>query len=299
MKKLITRIIAFISFVLVAIEAFNRIVLYLAKKDNKVTPIADKTYNWRLGDIKYLVKGDGDPILLIHDMTPGSSSLEWKKVIDKFSDKYQVYALDLPGFGVSDKKIKTYTNFLYVSAVCDFISDIIKEKTTVVTSGEAASIAVLSAYQCKNLFEKIVFVNPNSIEEFNIAPDKDDKKIKTLFSLPIIGTFLYLINVRKDYDADYLFALQYDGENARHYYGSYVGNYISFPIHHRIGSVDVPMLLITDEEIDNLFGISSEYGKYVDNCHTIENASQFPHLEKPEAFYETFEILSRYDYSDK
>lgn len=299
MKKIITRIIAFISFILVAIEAFNRIVLYLAKKDNKVTPIVDKTYNWRLGDIKYLVKGDGDPILLIHDLTPGSSSLEWKKVIDKFSDKYRVYALDLPGFGVSDKKIKTYTNFLYVSAVCDFISDIIKEKTTIVTSGEAASIAVLSAYQHKDLFEKIVFVNPNSIEEFNIVPDKDDEKIKKLFSLPIIGTFVYLINVRKYNDADCLFASQYDGENARHYYGSYISNYINFPIYHRIGNIDIPMLLITGEKFDNIFGTSSEYSKYVDNFTIIENASQFPHLEKPEAFCETFDILSRYDYNDK
>ncbi len=299
MKKLITRIITFVSFVLIAMEAFNKIILYLAKKDNKVNPIVDKTYNWRMGDIKYTVKGEGEPLLLVHDMAPGSSSLEWKKVIDQFAKKYRVYTLDLPGFGVSDKKIKTYTNFLYVSAICDFISDIIKEKTTIITSGEAANIAVLSAYQRKDLFDKVVFVNPESMETYNNAPDKDSKKIKTLFSLPIIGTFLYLINVRKDDNADYLFAAQYDGENARHYYGSYVGNYINFPIHHRIDDVDIPMLLITGEKFDYICNTTSEYCDYVDNNIAIENASQFPHLEKPEAFCEAFDILLQYNYNDK
>ena len=299
MKKLITKIITFISFVLIAMEAFNKIVLYLAKKEIKVNPIVDKTYNWRLGDIKYLVKGEGESLLLIHNMTPGSSSLEWKKVIDKFAEKYRVYALDLPGFGISDKKIKTYTNFLYVSVICDFISEIIKEKTTVVTSGEAASIAVLSAYQRKDLFDKIVFVNPESMKVYNTAPDKDSKKIKTLFSLPIIGTFLYLLNVRKDDNTDYLFAAQYDGENARHYYGSYIGNYVNFPIHHKIGNVETPMLLITGEKYNNIYNTSSEYNEYIDNNYTIENASQFPHLEKPEAFCEAFNVLLQYDYNGK
>ena len=299
MKKVITRIIAFISFVLIAIEAFNKIILYLAKKENKVTPIVDKTYTWRFGNIKYTERGEGEPLLLIHSLIPGSSSLEWKSVINTFAKNYHVYALDLPGFGVSDKNIRTYTNFLYVSAVCDFISDIIKEKTTVIASEEAGGIAVLSAYQRKDLFEKVIFVNPASLDIYNIAPDKDSKKIKQLYSLPIIGTFLYLINTLKDNNDDRLFAAQYDGENARHYYSSYVANYVNFPIHHRIEEIDVPLLLITGEEYDEIFGTFSEYSKYVDNSYSIKNASQFPHLEKPEAFCSALEILSKYDYNDK
>jgi len=49
-KKIITRIISFISFVLITIEAFNKIILYLANKNSKVTPIVDKTYTWRFPD---------------------------------------------------------------------------------------------------------------------------------------------------------------------------------------------------------------------------------------------------------
>jgi len=59
------------------------------------------------------------------------------------------------------------------------------------------------------------------------------------------------------------------------------------------------LLLITGEEYDNIFGTFSEYSNYVDNSYSIKNASQFPHLEKPEAFCSALGILSQYDYNDK
>ena len=38
-------------------------------------------YEWRLGDIYYTKKGEGTPILLIHDLLPGASGYEWKMCI--------------------------------------------------------------------------------------------------------------------------------------------------------------------------------------------------------------------------
>ena len=299
MKKVITRIISFISFALVAIEAFNKISLYFVNKKTRVTPIVDKTYTWRFGDIKYMEKGKGTPLLLLHSMTPGSSSLEWKSVVNTLAEKYHVYTLDLPGFGVSDKKIKTYTNYIFVSAVCDFISDIIKEKTTIVTSGESACIGLISGYQRKNLFDKIIFVNPDSMRTFNISPDKNSKMIKKLYSLPIVGTLLYLIDMRKDDNDDYLFSGQYDGENARYYYASYFGFYVNFPVHHIIDKVEVPLLIITGNDYNALHKMTLEYGDYLDSWYDIEECFQFPHLEKPEAFCDALDTLFQYDYNDK
>ena len=300
MKKIIIRIISFISSVLIVMEVFNKIFLYLARKENKVSPLADKTYSWRLGDIKYFVKGTGEPLLLIHDMTPGSSSLEWKKVVDLLSQKYSVYGLDLPGFGISDKKIKTYTNYLYISATCDFIRDVINKKTSIITSGEAANIAMLSAYQNKDLIDKIILVNPASMTKYNRVFTNNDKKLKTIISLPIVGTFLYLVSMLKNNNMseEYTFAACYDGENARHYYGSYICNYVNFPIHHRIKDIVSPMLLITGEKFNNTHDISVEYNEFVDSYDIIKNASQFPHIEEPEAFYKACDIFLQCDYSD-
>ena len=53
------------------------------------------------GRIAYIKAGAGQPIVLVHGL--GSSVLDWEQQIDYLSQFYQVYALDLPGHGLSDK----------------------------------------------------------------------------------------------------------------------------------------------------------------------------------------------------
>ena len=55
-------------------------------------------------DIHYVKRGskqeDGRTILLFHGL--GGSVYEWKNVIPRLAESYEIYALDLPGFGDSD-----------------------------------------------------------------------------------------------------------------------------------------------------------------------------------------------------
>lgn len=51
--------------------------------------------------IHYQEKGEGVPIVLIHGYT--SSTYTWKDVFEPLSQKYRVIALDLKGFGISEK----------------------------------------------------------------------------------------------------------------------------------------------------------------------------------------------------
>lgn len=65
--------------------------------------------------IHYLVAGVGEPILLIHGF-PTSSYL-WRNIIDEVSARYQVIAIDLPGYGKSDKRIEDSFSFRYYNRV--------------------------------------------------------------------------------------------------------------------------------------------------------------------------------------
>ena len=55
----------------------------------------------------------------------GLSNYEYHNLIDVLSKKYEVYSLDLLGYGLSDKPNMTYTNYLYVELLTDFIKNII------------------------------------------------------------------------------------------------------------------------------------------------------------------------------
>ena len=46
--------------------------------------------------------GKGFPILMIHGSGPGASTQgNWRLVLDPLADRYQIYAMDLIGFGES------------------------------------------------------------------------------------------------------------------------------------------------------------------------------------------------------
>src|SRR5687767_12391571 len=51
--------------------------------------------------IHYQEKGTGTPLVLLHGFT--SSAYSWKDVFEPLSQKYRVIAVDLKGFGFSDK----------------------------------------------------------------------------------------------------------------------------------------------------------------------------------------------------
>ena len=82
-------------------------------------------------------------------MDAESSGVEWKKVAAILAEKYTVYTVDLLGCGRSEKPNITYTNFLYVQMLTDFIKHIIGEKADVVATGESAAIAVMACEMMK------------------------------------------------------------------------------------------------------------------------------------------------------
>ena len=63
----------------------------------------------------------GHRFFLIHDTLPGASGYEWSKIEDELAIDHTVYTVDLLGCGRSDKSSITYTNFVYVQMISDFI----------------------------------------------------------------------------------------------------------------------------------------------------------------------------------
>jgi len=79
--------------------------------------------------IHYLIAGTGDPILFIHGF-PTSSYL-WRNIMDEISEQHQVIAIDLPGYGKSDKRIEDSFSFRYYNRILNaFLKELKIEKIT-------------------------------------------------------------------------------------------------------------------------------------------------------------------------
>jgi hypothetical protein len=81
----------------------------------------------RAGRLGYYVAGEDagqPPVLLVHSINAAGSAYEVGPIFDRLKAKRRVYAVDLPGFGTSDRSERRYDIRLYVDAVHDMLDAI-------------------------------------------------------------------------------------------------------------------------------------------------------------------------------
>lgn len=176
----------------------NKYIKISAIARNLLTDSHPLCFKWRLGDIHYTKTGTGKPLLLIHDLTHASSSAEWEPLIPMLKDHYTIYTIDLLGCGSSEKPNLTYTNFLYVQLISDFITSEIGRRTNVVATGSTASLITMACSYKPELFDKMMFINPESFAFCSQVPGKRAKLYKFILDTPILGTMLYHIAAARD-----------------------------------------------------------------------------------------------------
>ena len=273
---------------------------------------ANNYYDWRFGKVYYKKKGHGSPLLLVHDLTVYSSAYEWNKVIDKLAENHTVYALDLLGCGRSEKPKITYTNFLYVQLISDFIKNVIREKTDIVASGFSGSFVLLACHNESELFGKLSLINPPSLSGLSKAPTKRNKLCKFILELPIFGTLIYNMktcqsNIQLLLTEQYLYNpflasaeiidTYYEAShkgygNARFLLSSIVGNYTNNNVTHALKDINNSIVIINGDAEAQREETKDSYLK----CNpaieyfNITKAKHLPQLENPDNLLEILNI---------
>ena len=93
MNQSFKRFLSFLAIAGTGMYAFNKFIEFTSQSRNLTSYDDENYYSWRNGTIFYQKKGKGKPILLIHDLNPISSSIEWKNIIDRLSKNHTVYAV--------------------------------------------------------------------------------------------------------------------------------------------------------------------------------------------------------------
>lgn len=297
---------------LAGIHIINRLYYSYAKSKEILNKTENNFYDWRFGKIRYQKKGNGDPVLLIHDLDIGSSSYEFYKLSDELAKTNEVYTIDLLGYGLSEKPNFTYTNFLYVQLVNAFIKNIIGKKTTIMTSGESAAIAVMSCHLNPDLIKNLIFINPQNLNKLNQIPSKRSKINKYIIETPIIGTFIYNIisnkeNITKNFKENYYYdfgsskleevyayleASHLNDYNSKYTYASYVGKYMNINIYQALKNIDHSIMIILGKEYENADMIKDSYLSCngAIEVYGIDKTKKLPQLEKPEEVAEKCSI---------
>jgi pimeloyl-ACP methyl ester carboxylesterase len=73
----------------------------------------------RAGRLSLYIAGDGPPLLLVHSINAAGSAFEVKPIFDAFRGQRRVVAIDLPGYGFSDRSARRYEPRLFTDAILD------------------------------------------------------------------------------------------------------------------------------------------------------------------------------------
>lgn len=262
-------------------------------------------YSWRFGNIFYTKKGSGSPLLLIHELKCTASADEWKSLINQLSKDHTVYALDLIGCGRSEKPKMTYTNYIYVQLINNFIKDVIGAKTDVITSGSSSNIAIMGCYSEPDLYRRIMMVNPSSMKDMAKYPKTNHKTLKYLVELPLIGTTIYNIanshgTIFKEYkkktlypdihtqkDVDTMYESSHlGGPSARYLYASERSHFTNINMLHALKKLNHSMCIIGGKDLKDIEDTIKDYVAINPSIETelVDNCKQYPHIEQTDAF---------------
>lgn len=291
----------------VATAAINNFIKFTATSRNLLAESQSLCYKWRLGNIHYTKTGSGKPLLLIHDLNAASCGYEWNQLVSCLKDEYMVYTIDLLGCGRSEKLNMTYTNYLYVQLISDFIKSEIGHRVNVIATGESASIPVMACASNPELFDQLMFINPLSLLDFSQLPGKTARMYKLIVDIPVLGTLLYHIanskhalreefltrgfynpySVRSSFIDSY-YESAHLGNSPKSIYASVKCNYTKCNIVNALKKIDNSIYLIGGAGIDNIIDRLDEYKIYNSAIESaiIPNTKALPQLEAPSALHD-------------
>ncbi len=135
--------------------------------------------------VHYIKKGTGKPVILIHGFL--YNTVMWERNIDELSKKFTVYAIDLWGWGYSQRlENKEYSFERYSRQVIGFMDALKIPRASLVGQSMGGSISVYTAAHHPDRIDKILLVSP-AVLPYPLPPDVH------IFLFPRVGEFLCAI----------------------------------------------------------------------------------------------------------
>ncbi len=225
-----------------------------------------KLFTWKYGQIFYKEAGlnnPGLPIVFIHGIGAGVSSFMWRKNFDALAKDFRVFALDLLGFGFSDKPpAAPYSADLYVELISDFIREVAGGRANVVASSLGASYAVRVADEHPELINAMILNAPAGYDTMNTRPGMAGAAFYGLLQSPVLGTSFYNVMASERSIRDYarrtlfydyrrvtdrlvahLYATSHQA-GAQHAIAAFMSGYLNCDMRPAFSRLDQPIILV-------------------------------------------------------
>lgn len=108
-------------------------------------------------DVRYLVAGEGPPVILLHGIGLDGAAISWRYVLPALAEDNRVYALDLPGHGESEKPTTRYTTGYFRDALAAFLQTCAVDRPRLVGISMGGAVAI--GHALEHDVERLALVN--------------------------------------------------------------------------------------------------------------------------------------------
>jgi pimeloyl-ACP methyl ester carboxylesterase len=285
--------------------AINARISASVKRLESVLEGEKRYYPWDQGYIFYTVRGEGPPLVLVHGVYPGASSFEWRRNFAALAQSRRVYALDLLGFGLSDRPRITYDPPLFESLLGDFLQDVVGEPAAVAATSLSGAFAIHTAFQRPARVAALVLVGPTGLYDWADPPGAGNFLMHRLLRFPVLGLSGYYgltsraglekyLRGRLYYhpvsvSEEVLEAHQVAAHQAGASYAqtAFLSGLLSEPVDGIFGDLQAPVLLVWGRHsrlaaVDNAGGFVSLNPRV--ELEIFESSGALPHVEEAERF---------------
>lgn len=154
-------------------------------------------WSWRGHQIQYTVEGNANsqPLVLIHGF--GASIGHWRNNIPVLAEAgYRVYAIDLLGFGGSDKPAINYSLELWQELLQDFWQEYIQQPTVFIGNSIGALLSLMMVANFPDISAGAVLLN--CAGGLNHRPEELNLPLKVVMGLfsqfvsaPVLGSLVF------------------------------------------------------------------------------------------------------------
>ncbi len=133
----------------------------------------------------------GRPLVLIHSVNAAPSAFEMKPLFERYRSQRPVFALDLPGFGHSDRSKRRYSPELFASAIADFLQQVVKTPADLVAFSLGCEFATRAALMKPDLVETLALLSPTGFNARGLPTGKAAERAYRFLSVPFLNDGLF------------------------------------------------------------------------------------------------------------
>ena len=236
--------------------------------------------------IRYYDIGSGPTLVLVHGL--GGDADQWAYCLEGLSAKHRILALDLLGFGRSDKPNISYRIAGFVEVLQGFLQALGIGRASLLGHSLGGWIVAASALRFPDKVDKLVLNDAAGLDSGAIKPPVDLNISTHAHMREMLESMFYNKSMVTGELVDLAYSLHLergDGSTIRSVLGTFARP--DEKLDHSIGGLKAPTLILWDEQ-DALtpLALARNFQKFVrgSRLEVIPECGHFPALEKPAEF---------------